>query len=86
MRRNVAWWGLAGLVVAVFWFAYVRWTAPFPMSGGMWTLAEITCPVALFARFPLKDYWVFLINTGTYALVGFGIELLRRRLGERAVH
>lgn len=82
MKRRIVLWALAGFIVASAWAAYAfafpafeRWT---PFGRFMWTLAEITCPVAVLGKHvPLKVYTVFAINAATYALLGLGVELLR---------
>lgn len=80
MRRRIALWAIAGFIVACSWTLFVRATAP-PMQRGhaFWTIVEITAPASLLRTFPLKYYWFILLNALIYALVGLGMELLRRR-------
>ena len=47
-------------------------------SRPLWALIEITAPAALVRQFMLKYYWFILMNALAYALVGLGVELLRR--------
>lgn len=49
--------------------------------GTLWTLAEITCPVAVLGKFvPIKVYMAIVINGATYALAGIVVELLRHSI------
>ena len=48
-----------------------------PTERLVWTFARITCPVVLAGVY---FYWVLLVNTVTYALVGLIVETLRGKL------
>jgi hypothetical protein len=43
--------------------------SPAPL-GAIWTLAYLTCPVALGHHHPFSFTFVLLTNAATYALVG----------------
>ena len=81
MKQRIALWALAGFIVACGWAAYARATFPAPWTSErtLRTIIEITCPPSLLGQIvPLPYYWAILINAVTYALLGLGIELLRR--------
>ena len=47
-------------------------------SHALITFLEVTATAAFLRHFPLKYYWFVLLNAFAYALIGLGIELLRR--------
>jgi hypothetical protein len=77
MKRRLALWGFAGLMVAIFWMlvsmAIPLWTEPL-----LWRLAQTSCPIVFFDHFAIKWYWVVLSNVPTYLMFGFAIEVLLR--------
>jgi hypothetical protein len=81
--KRITIWAGAGFLIAFGWVLYAFATAPdyeIPMSPTgrvVWTLARITCPILLAGVY---FYWVLLLNTVTYALVGLIVETLRRKL------
>ena len=77
MKLRIAIWAGAGALVVVFWTWYISTTAP-SAHGTMWTLAYLTCPIALARHHALSFYFVFLANAATYALVGAVAEAMRR--------
>ena len=82
MTRRIALWSLVGFIVACGWVAFTKSLEPatlLQLEHGryFWTVADITTPVALLRHYPIKYYWVVLLNALTYALVGFTIELVR---------
>lgn len=81
MKHRVALWGLVGFAVAVAWALIASTISPNFRSWNhttWWTLAAITCPVAVLGKFvALKVYTVIAINALTYAAVGLVVELLR---------
>jgi hypothetical protein len=86
MKHRIALWALLGFLVSAGWVLYSFSAFPSPIgpTGSFtWNLAVLTQPIA-FASFHfnvgMKFYWVVLINTATYALVGVIIEMLRRPL------
>jgi hypothetical protein len=70
-------WTGVGALVVVFWTLYVSATSPTAL-GNVWTLAYLTCPIALAHHYALSFYFVLLINAATYALVGTVVETVRR--------
>ncbi len=78
MKLRIAIWAGLGALVVVLWSLYISAT-PVP-SGVMWTLAYLTCPIALARHYALSFYFVLLVNAGTYALAGTIVETMRRRL------
>jgi hypothetical protein len=81
MTRRIALWALIGFAIACGWAIIAL--AIGPKAGlwdqrALWTVAEITCPVAVIGKFvALKFYVVVAINAATYAGIGFAVELLR---------
>ena len=84
MKFRIAIWASAGALVVVFWTLYISATLPASL-GTLWTLAYLTCPVALARHYPLSFYFVLLVNAATYALVGAGVETMRRHYKFRLV-
>jgi hypothetical protein len=83
LKHRVALWAGAGFLIAGGWVLYAFATAPdyeIPMSSTeriVWAFARITCPIELA---DVYFYWVLLVNTVTYALIGLIVEMLRRKL------
>ena len=82
MKYRIAMWASAGLLVAGGWGLYfARVSKDIPVATIVYTLARVTCPVAIAGEhFPLSLYWVLVGNVATYALVGLIVETLRRQL------
>lgn len=86
MKRRVAIWALLGFLVSAGWVFYSFSAFPSPIGhiGSLsWNLAVLTQPIAFASfhfNFGIKFYWVVLINTATYALLGLMVEMLRREL------
>jgi hypothetical protein len=78
MRKRIAIWAGAGLVVAAFWVLYAFAASPESIPG-LRVLAGITCPITLASHFPIGLSWVLITNAATYALVGLIVETLRKR-------
>lgn len=79
MKLRIAIWAAVGALVVVFWSLYI--SATFPASLGIvWTLACLTCPIALASHHSLSFLFVLLVNAATYALVGAVLETTRRYL------
>lgn len=76
MKLRIAVWAVAGALVVVFWSLYISATVP-AARGTMWTLACLTCPIALARQHALSFYFVLLANAATYALVGAVVEAMR---------
>ena len=77
MRLRIAIWAGVGALVVVLWTLYISATSPTPL-GAVWTLAYLTCPIALAHHYALSFYFVLLVNAATYALVGTIVETIRR--------
>jgi hypothetical protein len=84
MKFRIAIWTSAGALVVVFWTLYISATLPASL-GALWTLAYLTCPIALARHYPLSFDLVLLANAATYALVGTGLETIRRHYRSRLV-
>lgn len=78
MKLRIAIWAGVGALVVVLWTLYISGTSP-TSFGKVWTLVYLTCPIALAKHYPLSFYFVLLINAATYALIGSGVESVRRR-------
>jgi hypothetical protein len=78
MKLRIAIWSGVGALVVVFWTLYISATSPTPL-GIVWTLAYLTCPIALARHYALSFYSILLMNAATYALVGLVVETMRRR-------
>jgi hypothetical protein len=63
----------------VLWNLYIFETSPAPL-GPLWTLIDLTCPIALARHHALSFYFVLLTNAATYALIGTAVEGMRRHL------
>ena len=73
-------WGVAGVLVACFWGWLATATGPWTGSERfLWTLVDITCPIALLRGHQLSLYVVIAMNALTYVIVGLGFELLTPR-------
>lgn len=77
MRRRLALWAMAGAFVALSW-VLLSLVIPLFSHPLLWTIAQLSCPVAFFAHFAIKWYWVVLSNIPVYLLVGFTVEGLFR--------
>jgi hypothetical protein len=80
MKLRIAMWSGLGALVVVVWRAYISVTLSNPLgTGGVdRALIYLTCPIAIGSQHPQGFYFVFLINTATYALVGSVVETMRR--------
>ena len=78
MKLRIAIWSGVGALVVVFWTLYISATSPTPL-GFVWTLAYLTCPIALARHYAVSFYSILLMNAATYALVGLVVETMRRR-------
>lgn len=84
MKLRVAIWSGVGALVVVFWTLYISATSPTPL-GIVWTLACLTCPIALAHHYTLSSYLVLFMNAATYALVGLVVETMRRHYKRRLI-
>ena len=78
MKLRIAIWSGVGALVVVCWTLYISATSPTPF-GIVWTLAYLTCPIALARHYAVSFYSILLMNAATYALVGLVVETMRRR-------
>jgi len=77
MKLRIAIWTGVGALVVVLWTIYITATSPTPL-GNLWTLAYLTCPIALARHYSLSFYFVLLVNAATYAFIGTMVETTRR--------
>jgi hypothetical protein len=76
--RNIGMWARIGIVVACSWVGIGIALGP-SYNLGHSTLVSITAPASLLGRkVPLSVYWLILLNAAVYAVVGLGMEFLRR--------
>ncbi len=80
MKCRIAIWATLGALVVVGWSLYISAISPIQLTAKAfaWTLACLTCPIALAHRYPLSVYVVLLANAATYALVGVIVETIQR--------
>lgn len=80
MKLRIALWATAGVLVVIFWTAFVSATFDNPLAAGgvARTLVYLTCPISLAHRYAMSFYIVVFVNAATYALVGAAVEALRR--------
>lgn len=76
MKLRLSVWAGAGALVVIFWTLYISVAAP-AAHGTMWTLAYLTCPIALARQYALSFYLVLVANAATYALLGAVVEAMR---------
>jgi hypothetical protein len=82
MKYRIALWAAAGFLVASGWAVYFLVASKeHPMEPIVSTLLRLTCPVAIVgSHYPVSLYSTLVANVATYALVGLGVETLRRQL------
>ena len=84
MKRRICLWAFAGFAVAVFWLVIGLFTWP-NYNLGRWTIVAVTAPASLIGRsMPLSYYWLIVLNTVIYGLIGLGAELFRRPVARPA--
>ena len=83
MKSRVAMWASVGFLIAGCWAAYAFVTPP---DSFLMSLREplvraalyLSCPVSYAGRFyPIKFWWVLLINGATYGVIGLFLEMFR---------
>lgn len=77
MKHRLTLWSVAGFLVALSW-VLLSLAIPLSTQPLLWKLAQLTCPIVLFAHFAIKWYWVVLSNVPVYLLLGLTIEGLLR--------
>ena len=87
MKNRIAIWASAGALVVFGWSLYISAISPIQITAKAvaWTLACLTCPIALAHRYPLSIYFVLLTNAATYALVGVVVETIRQHYQTRSL-
>lgn len=83
MKYRIALWASAGFLVAGFWalFAFLTFPSTNDRMRDVWTLASLTCPIAIAGRhYPISLYEALVVNAATYALLGLLVEIIRRQL------
>ena len=87
MKGRIAIWATLGALVVVGWSLYISAISPIQITAKAvaWTLACLTCPIALAHRYPLSFDFVLLANATTYALVGVVVETIRRHHQSRSL-
>lgn len=91
MKPRIWIWASAGFLVAWCWIAYAFVTPPASFLASMRnpimkTLVFTSCPISIAGSyFPLRFWWLPLINAATYALIGVVVETLRPKLHPRSV-
>ena len=79
VTRIVSFWTLIGLAIACCWALVGLLIGP-GYNLGHSTLVAITAPASLIGRkMPLAMVWFVALNGALYAVLGFAIELIRRR-------
>jgi len=80
MKSRIAISASLGALVVIGWSLYISAISPIQITAKAvaWTVACLTCPIALAHRYPLSFYFVLLANAATYALVGVLVETIRR--------
>src|SRR5450631_1655644 len=85
-KTRIATWTIVGFLVAGCWVIYTFVTPP---ESLMVSLREpvvraalyLSCPVSYAGRYyPIKFWWVLLINAATYAVAGLILEVFRAKL------
>jgi len=82
MTRRIALWSFVGFV-ACGWVVFTESLDPATLlrleqGRFFWNVADITAPVALLRHYPLKYYWVVLLNGLACAMVGLAFEVARQ--------
>lgn len=85
VKKRIAMWAGAGLLIAVCWWIYLTATAPTQITSApvLWSVARLSCPILLagfYFHFGVSVYWTFIANAAAYALIGLMVEGLRRQL------
>ena len=83
MKYRIAIWAAAGFLVASGWAVYFFMAnKDLPIAPLVSTLVRLTCPIVAIvgSHYPVSIYSVLAANIATYALVGLGVETLRRQL------
>ena len=84
MKYRIALWATAGFLVASGWAAYFSLASKDrPMDSVVFTFVRLTCPIAILgSHYPVSLYSSLVANAATYALIGLGVDTLRRQLNQ----
>ena len=83
MKSRVATWATVGFLVAGGWVIYTFVMPPESLGVSLReplvrAMLYLSCPVSYAGRYyPMKFWWVLLLNAATYAVVGLLLEMLR---------
>ncbi len=77
MKLRIGIWAAVGALVVICWGLYLSATFPAPFVGTAGMLIDLTCPIALVRHHAMNFDSVLVVNTGTYALVGAIVEMMR---------
>ena len=82
MNYRILMWATAGFLVASFWALFALVTFPsVERMRDAWFFVCMTCPIAIAGmHHPISLYETLVANAATYAVIGLGVELLRKRL------
>jgi hypothetical protein len=82
MKYRIAIWAAAGFLVASGWAVYFLVASKdHPTEPIVSALLRLTCPIAIVgSHYPVSLYSTLVANVATYALLGLGVEALRRQL------
>jgi hypothetical protein len=91
MKRTIAIWAAVGFLVAAGWSIYplLMGSHPISMTGTMWAIINITCPVVAVTwhlHVPLYFFWAMLANALTYGGMGLLVEIVRHRFRDSSSH
>lgn len=79
MQSRIAFWALAGFVIAAIWAVFLWATFPTIFSRETMIVARLTCPIALvgdYYHFGVSVVWVLISNAAIYGLLGLALEPL----------
>ena len=80
MKHRKAIWATAGALVVLACPLYISAISPTQLTAkaAIWTLACLTCPIALAHRHAFSLDVALFANAATYALIGALVETLRQ--------
>ena len=85
MRMRIAFWAMAGFLVAAGWAVFLWATFPTFHSRELEDIARLTCPMSLIGEhyhFGVSVGWAIFSNVVIYGLLGLALEPFRH-LGRR---
>jgi len=80
-------WATAAALLILRSTLYISAISPTQLTAkaAIWTLACLTCPIALAHRYPSVSMSSFSPNAATYALVGVLVETIRQHYQTRSL-